>query len=195
MKTSDVMDWLLTECQTVLEQSNGVSLTDASDHVDIAQPSIDHPYPFVGVQPLATNPVSAGIGSGNIFVHNLNYDGNDVLDSITYRRDSSLRLEIIPVTDTNPSLRDDLGDELTDHFSLLARTKEQPADMEPPDIDESSIEGRPADFINSSGIGMTIDYEQYMTDTDPEVALNVTATIEVGDEIDATTVAFSEDIQ
>lgn len=184
MKTSDVMNWLLSECQTVLEQSNCVSLTDASDHVDVAQPSIDHPYPFVGVQRLATNPISAGIGNGDIYVDSLNYGSDNLLDSITYRRESSMRCEVIPVTDNNPSLRDDLGDELADHFSLLSRTKAQPEDMDPPQVDDNAAEGRPEDFIDSSGIGMTIEYEHFIVDNDPPVAKNANLTVRVGDSLE-----------
>lgn len=192
MNQSDVIKWLLSECQTVLEQSNAVSLTDASNHVDVAQPSLDHPYPFVGVQPLTTNHRSAGIGNGDIFVDSLNYGNDGVLDSITYRREPSIRVETIPVTDDDPSLRDDLGDELADHFGLFSRTGGQPSDMDPPGVDDTSTEGRPDDFIDSSGVGMIIDYEHFIVDNDPLVAKEANLDIKVGDTLDNTSLAISE---
>jgi len=180
---SDVIQWLLDECETVLTQSNYVSLSTPVNHVDVAEPSMDHPYPFVGIQPIATNQTSAGIGNGNLFVDSLNYGSDGILDSITYRRESTLRVETIPVTDDDPKLRDDLGTELTDYFNLYTRTRGQPSDMDPPQIDESTPQGRSDDFIDSDGIAMEITYEHFITDTDPDVAESVNVELQVGDEV------------
>jgi len=183
MKSSDVMQWLLDECATVLTQSNVVSLSTPANHVDVTEPSLDHPYPFVGVQPIATNSTSAGIGAGDLFVDSLNYGSDNILDSITYRRESTLRVETIPVTDDDPKLRDELSTELTDHFNLYTRKGGQPSDMDPPQIDDSTPQGRSDDFVDSDGIAMEIEYEHFITDTDPDVARTVNTEIQVGDEV------------
>jgi len=182
MNESDVIKWLLSESETVLQQSNLVSLTTPANHVDVAEPSMSHPYPFIGIQKITTNTRSAGMGGGDLFVDELTYT-NGTLDSITYRRDSSLRVNVIPVTDDAPSLRDDLADEVTDHFSLFARTGGEPDDMDPPDIDDSTPTGRSDDVVDASGIAMTIDYETFIVDNDPQVADTVNVDIEVGDRI------------
>jgi len=198
MKQSAVIQWLLDESQTVLKQSNLVSLSNPSNHVDVAQPSMDHPYPFVGVQPITNNSISAGIGSGKTFVDGFEYDNNGVLQAIVYRRDSSLRVNVIPVTDNDASLRDDLAEEIADHFNLFSRTETQPTDMDPPEVDETSPQGRPDEFVRETGVTLVIEYEHTFTDSDPMVADSVNMDIEVGDEVsDLDTVgddpiAFSE---
>lgn len=183
MNQSDVIQWLLSECETVLTQSNRVSLSMPSNHVDVAEPSMEHPYPFVGVQPITTNQMSAGIGNGNLFVDSLNYGSDGILNSITYRREPTLRVEAIPVTDDDPKLCDDLGTELVDHFDLYTRTGGQPVDMDPPQIDDSTPQGRSDDFVDSDGIAMEIAYEHYITDDSPAVATTVNMDIEVGDSV------------
>jgi len=174
MKKSEVVQWLLNESETVLTQSNYVSLSNEANHVDVASPSLDHPYPFIGVQKLATNTRSAGIGNGDVFVDSLNYGSDDVLDSITYRREATMEVEVIPVTDDDPELRDDLSEEVADHFSLYSRTGGQPVDMDPPDVDDETTRGRPSDFIDTSGVALSIDYEHTFTDIDIEVGDLVT---------------------
>lgn len=183
MRTSAVIQWLLDECEAVLQQSNRVSLSTPANHVDVAEPSLDHPYPFVGIQPIADNSMSAGIGNGDLFVDSLTHDSNGVLQATTYRRDSTLRVEAIPVTDDDPKLRDELADELEDHFSLYSRTGGQPSDMDPPQLDNSTPQGRSDDFVDSTGIAMEIEYEHFITDDDPDVATSVNVEIEVGDAV------------
>jgi len=201
MRTSAVIQWLLDECEAVLQQSNRVSLSTPANHVDVAEPSLDHPYPFVGIQPIADNSMSAGIGNGDLFVDSLTHDSNGVLQATTYRRDSTLRVEAIPVTDDDPKLRDELADELEDHFSLYSRKGGQPADMDPPELDNSTPQGRSSDFVDSTGIAMGIEYEHFITDTDPDVAESVNVEIEVGDEasdldtIGDDPIAYDETIQ
>jgi len=192
MKKSDVTEWLFGELQEILVETNNTSITSlsqASDNVDIADASEDHPYPSIVVQTLAVNPQSSGIGSGRLYVDQQTFNVNDVLQSITYRKESEVRFDLIAITDNNPKLRDNLSDQISDHFSLKIRKDEFPADISPVLVGEPSPQGRPEDFVRSSGVSLVLEYEHFITDSDPDVATEVDLDVDVSDELieDATT--------
>jgi len=184
MKQSDLTEWLFGELQEILVETNNTNVTsvsEAADNVDIADASKDHPYPSLVVQPLSVNPQSAGIGTGRLFVDQQTYDSNDVLQSITYRKESEIRLDLIPITDNDPKLRDDLSDAISDHFSLLIRQDGFPEDVDPILVGESSPQGRPEDFVRTSGVTFVAEYHRFITDNDPDVAEEVDLDVDVSD--------------
>lgn len=164
MRQSDVLNWVMDECETVLSNVSYVSVSSPSEHVDEAQSDQDHGYPFVGVRPLGSVPQSAGLGSGEYVVDSLNYGNDGIIDSIDYRRDSDLTVEVIPTTDGRPSVRDDLGDDIYDHFGLLARRDKVPEDITL-HAEDSSPSGRPDDQVRATGVTLAIEFSRYITES------------------------------
>lgn len=184
MRESDVIEWLISESTTFLSNSSLVSLSTPAGHVDVAEAGDPPVYPFIGIQKIASTSDSAGIGSGELYVDDLSYTNDGVLESITYRRDVTLRVEVIPVTDEDPKLRDDLTTDLTDFYSKKVRKDTLHSDMEGLKIEEATPQGRADDFVRADGIPIEIDYERYLVDNDPDVADTVNVDIDVGDEAD-----------
>lgn len=183
MRESAVLTWIMDECETVLANSSLVSISTPSDHVDVAEPGMDHPYPFVGVQKIAANPQSAGIGSADVFVESVKDTDNDgYVDEITKRRDIDLRVSVIPVTDNDAKLRDDLGGELSDHFAVIGREGASNDDIGEIETDEASPQGRPDDLIRADGIPLEIEYSRYIVDSSVTAAETVTVDLDVGDQ-------------
>jgi len=190
MNQSAVTQWLFGELRQVLADTTGTGVTDISDaqnNVDVADPSIDHPYPFIGVQAIASNPQSKGIGNGQLVTTGEQYvDG--VVDEIDHERDTELRVSLIPVTDNNVKLRDDLTDALANHFALVSKKDEHPDDLTIQQIGESSPQGRTDEFVRSSGVPLVVEYTTNVTDDNPEAAEAVDMNIDVadGENMDAT---------
>lgn len=196
MRESTVINWLNDEISTFLSNSSLVSLSTPDEHVGLAQErdSNSQVYPFVGIQQIASRPHSAGIGSGELSVDFHSYDSNDLLTAIDYRRDVTLRLSVIPTTDNDAQLRDDLGEDLTDHLALVARKKDHPTDIDGMHVEEATSQNQSEDFVWADGIPVEIEYERYITDNDPAVAETVNIDIDVTDDLDTSSSsdAFSE---
>lgn len=182
MRESDVIEWLRDETASFLDASTLVSVPNPKGRVDEAQFHDGHVYPFVAVQQLGTASASAGIGNGELFVDDYTYSGG-VLQSITYRRDVTLRVNLVPVTDDDPKLRDDLTTELADHYSLLTRKGGLPADVGDVSVGEATPQDRPDDRVAADGVPLTVDYSRYLVDDDPAVAESVTVDVDVSDDI------------
>jgi len=186
MKQSELTKWLFDELTQVLMETpnTGItSLSEAADNVDIAEGSDDGPYPFIGVQPIATSPQSAGIGNYQTYVDEKTYV-NGVLDSVTLRRESRVRYNFIPTTDDNPKLRDDLKDAIVDYFAVKMRNDEFPEDLDPKVIGETTPSDRPTEFVNSNAIPFVTVYKRYITDNDPDVAEEVNLDVDVSGSVD-----------
>lgn len=181
MKQSDVVVWVHDEIKSVLNTTSLLSLNTPDDHVDLADDREDHPYPFVGIRKSTTRPQSAGIGSGGLYVDALNYDNNDVLDSIDYAKDIVLRLLVIPTTDDDAKLREDLTEELANHFELQLRQDNLHSDMKDLDVEEGTPQGRPDDFVRADGLPLEIEYKRTITDSDPTAAETVNMDVDIGD--------------
>lgn len=181
MKQSEVFQWLFGELREILASTpnTGISsTTEANNHVDIAEGDVDHPYPFIGVQEIATNTQTAGIGSGSLYVDDVVYSGG-VLSEIKYRRESTLRLNILPIVDNDPKLRDDLSTAIIDHFALKIRTGEYPSDIDNPEISEKSPQNRSEEFVRGSAIPLTLEYKRFLSNSDPSVASEVDLDVDV----------------
>jgi len=187
MRESDVIEWLIDESVAFLDTTSLVSVSTPSNHADEAQFHDGHVYPFVAVQQIGSTSESAGIGKGELFVDSLSYDTNDVLQSITYRRDVSLRVNVVPVTDEDPKLRDDLATDLTDHLSLVAEKNDHPDDIDDISVGEATPQDRPDDLVAADGIPLDVEDSRYVTDDDPDVAETVNVDVEVGDTSPAST--------
>jgi len=182
MKKSELKLWLFGELRQVLADFSGVSISttqEASDHVDVADATVDHPKPALLVQGISTNPQSAGIGGGHLYVDEKRYNDTGLLNEIEYRRDSQLRVSIVAVVDNDPQLADDLETAVADHFGLLSRTDGFPEDVTPLQIGESTPQDRQADRIQSSGTPLVVEYERYLVDSDPDVAEEVNVDVDV----------------
>lgn len=199
MNTDDVINWLYSEVTTLLADTDLASLNTPSDHVALTNQrdgDDDGPYPFVGIRPLNAANTSAGIGNGSLYVDDVQRtDG--VVDSIVYRAEPTLRVELVPVTNGDRRLRDNLVDDLTDHFSLLARTNNHPEDIETVTPDESAVQNRSDAFIYGDGLPLDVSFKRYATDNDPDVAESVNLDVDVSetplddsDDTDAFDVAF-----
>jgi len=184
MEASDVVSWLIDECVTVLSTTNTVSLSTPADHADIAQSGSPPTYPFVGIQTIGADQESAGLGSGSLFVDDLSYDTNDVLQSITFARVPIRRYEIVPVTDDDPKRRDQLVTDVADHFSRYERdTGSLPTDMNTLTTDSPSNQDRTSDYVRADGLPLDIEYTRYIVEDDPTVAETVTVDLDAGDEV------------
>jgi len=194
MKESEVVNWLYTETVDVLDTSSLLSLSSPNDHVGLAEKGEDTIYPYVGIQEIANRPQSTGVGSGEVFVDETVYDSQDVLQSITYRRDVIKRVQLIPTTDGDAQLRDDLGGELADHFSVITRQGNLPTDIEALTVEEGTPQDRTDDFVRAHGVPMEITYSRYITNNDPAVADTVNVDIDVTEDVDtaASDDAFNE---
>jgi hypothetical protein len=180
MRQSAVIEWLHDEISDFLGGSTLVSLSNPDNHVSLAEQRDDQVYPFVAIQKIASNPESAGVGSGNLYVDELSYKAG-ALDAVTYGRDFDFRVEVIPLTDGDAKLRDDLTEDLGDHLSIVARTGAHPNEMGPIDVGEATPDERTDDFVRGDGISLGIEYSRYATDDDPDVAESVELTVSVGD--------------
>jgi hypothetical protein len=185
MKQSEFTEWLFDELKQVLVDTSDTGITsvsEASDNVDIANGDVDHPYPFIGVQTISTNPQAAGIGTGQLRVVDEVYDTNGVLQEVTRQRESTTRMNLIPVTDGNPHLRDELSDAIVDHFTLLESKGNYPDDITFEQIGESSPEGRPEEFVRSTATTLVVSRERNLVDSNPVVAEEINVDVDVGDE-------------
>lgn len=183
MRESAVLTWVMDECVDVLTNTSLVSLSTPGDHVDIAEPGMDHPYPFVGVQKIASTPQSAGIGSGDVFVDAVNDTDNDgYVDEIVKRRDIILRVSVIPVTDNDAKLRDDLSEDLADHFAVLGREGTGKSDIGEITSGGASPQGRTDELIRSDGVPLEIPYSRYIVDDSVVAAETVNVDVDVTDD-------------
>jgi len=202
MNQKALTQWLFTELRTVLSDTpdTGISSsTDATGHVDITEGDVDHPYPFIGVQPITQNPISQGIGNGVVRVTDIIYDAG-VVSEIHYKRESDVRVSLIPVTDSDPALRDRLADDVVDHFSVRSRTGEYPDDVSFRTIGETRPQGRPNDNVRGVGVPLALSYERTIVDDDPTPATSVELDVAVGETVSAGVVgdavdAFAESFQ
>lgn len=181
MNQSDVTDWLLDELSSVLSTSSLVSLSTPSAHVDVADAHDEQTYPFVGVRFISGDAQSAGVGQGDLYVDHITYDDNDIVESVVRRKDITLRLSVIPVTDHAPALRDDLSDEIADHLSLVAEKGEHPEDIDDISPEEATLNGRPDEGVRGQGIPVEIEYSRYLIDDNVTAAETVNLNIDVDD--------------
>jgi hypothetical protein len=187
MKQTDVVRWLYDEIATALQDTTLVSLSDVDKHIDVAQNrEAGGPYPFVGIDHDGSTPKSAGIGGGNTFVDELVYGDDGLLDAIIYRRDKEFPVVIHTLTDGDQALRSDLGETIEDHFALLARREEVPADVDVFEVGETTTSGRPDTFVYGDGLDMDITYSRFARVDDPVVAEDVDLTIDAADDASGT---------
>jgi hypothetical protein len=180
MRQSAVIEWLHDEISTFLSGSSLVSLSNPDNHVALAEQRDDQVYPFVAIQEVSSVTVKKGKGDTNVYVAGLDYTSG-VLNAVTYARDVRVRLEVIPLTDGDAKLRDDLTEDLNSHLSIQSRKKEYPTDIRSFDVGESSPNERTDDFVRGKGVELKITFTRYEVDDDPEVATEVNLTLNVGD--------------
>lgn len=184
MQLSAVNDWLDGEVVSFFEATTLVDLANPDAHVDLVQSRDDYAYPFVGIRPIATPSATQGLGNGNQTADDATYDDNGVLQSITYRRDATYRLELAPLTDGDRRLRDDMAGELVDHFALLVKKDDLPDDVSALRIDDGEPGGRPDEYVYGTGIPLEVDFQRYTVDDDPQAAESVDLDVTVSDDDD-----------
>jgi len=184
MRKTDVVQWVAGECQTVINDATYVTTSTPADHVGDADDRAEYPYPFVGIRRLSSESQSQGMGNGNLAVHEIRYT-NNVADAIVYEKESTLRVDLLPTADGDRLVRDKLSEDLEDHFSLFARESQSvPDDMDPPEVEEITPQGRVDDFVYTDGISVTIDYERHIVDDSITAAEDVNIDIDVEDPSD-----------
>jgi hypothetical protein len=182
MQQSDVIGWLLDECESLLNTSSVVAVSAPSDHVDVADAFDESTYPFIGVQKISNTPESAGIGADTLFVDSILTDADGNVTSITYYGEPTLRVSVEPVTDDDAADRDGLADEITDHFGLIVRNDGEPADITVESIGEATPSDRTDDLVRADGVPIELSYERYVTDTDVDAAETVTLGLDVSED-------------
>lgn len=181
MRQTDVIEWLASEAITVLNTVSYLSLETPANHVGLAQDRDEEIYPFVGIQKISTASEDAGIGNGQLYAESASYS-NGTIDSVTYGKDSTLRVNVIPTTDGDREVRDKLVEDLEDHFLLFARDERSvPDDMEEPTVEEPTPQGRPEEFVYADGVPIEIEYTRYIENSDVTAAETVTLDIDTED--------------
>lgn len=180
MRTTDVINYLNDELVTVLTESGAVTLSSPSDHVGLVEGRHPPTYPYVGIRKMGSVGESMGVGNENLVVDSMSYDTNGVVKSITRRRESTLTVEIVPVTDGDAHLRDTLYDDVLDHFTLLTDTDGLPTDVETLSVEESGTEGRSKDFVHAEGIPVQVTYKRYLVESNPTAAETVNVDVDAG---------------
>lgn len=186
VNTDDVVNWLLDEAETILTQTNADGITNVStpaEHVDQTDAHDETTYPFIGVRILAAPTNTAGIGNGNLGVDSSNYSDGSI-DSVTYYLERDARFEVIPVTDGNPQLRDQLADAVTRHFSVRSRQYPEnvPTDIDSLSVGASTPTARTGEHVRESGVELGLPYTEYVTKSVP-AAESVTTTVEESDDL------------
>jgi hypothetical protein len=182
MRKSAVVTWLYDEVDRFYQGSSLVSLQAPTDHVGIAEGREPPTYPFVGIQEVSGTPQTAGIGGGTLRVHERTTDANDILQSVTYVRTTQLDVRLQPVTDGDRQLRDDLTEDLASHVEMQQRTGDTPEDMDILSVGDVTPTGRPDEFVYGDGIPLSVEYDYFRTDDDPDVAETVNVDVDVADE-------------
>lgn len=189
MKTTDVKEWLHDECVTVLANTNAVTLNSPASHVDHADERDGQTYPFVGIREISSTSRSAGLGNGSVYVADLTYE-NGIVQSITYKVVPTLRVELLPLAENDRGLQSTLGDDIIDHFLILSRRDEYPADVETVSVEEASPQHRNDEYVYADGIPVEVTYERYRTES-VTAAEAVSLDVSVGDTLDVATSAIS----
>jgi hypothetical protein len=186
MLRSDINEWLNDEVVLFYNFTPLVSLSSPDDHVGMANSRDEDStiYPFVGIRKVGSRPESAGLGNRKVFADTLNYDDNDVLTSIDYRREVTYNVELVTITDGNQKLRDDLSEELAAHFSLVARLEEYPDDVEKLDVDSTEPDSRTDEWVYGEAVPLDITYSSITTRTDIPAAESVNLDVDVSDDLD-----------
>jgi len=194
MRTSAVITWLHDEIATVLTNTTLVSLTTPESHVDLAQDRDDQRYPFVGIDKRSSDPQSAGLGSGTSFVDSISTDANGVVQSVTRRRDKTLRVAVQTVTDGDEKLRDDLHEDIEDHLAHVARTGSYPDDIREITVHTTTPTGRPDEFVYGDGTPLEIEFSRFTVDDSITAAETVNVDIDAADDAGGTNAdtAFDE---
>jgi hypothetical protein len=186
MKQTDLITWFYDEIATVLTDTSLVALGDVSQHVGLARERETPQYPFVGIDHDGGDPRSAGIGGDTTFVDHLTFNDNDILQSITYRRDTDLTVELQVLTDGDKALRSDLAQEIRGHFAILSRQRSYATDIQTLRIQETRQAGRPDEFVYGDGTTLPVTYSTFITDPDPDVAKTVNLAVEAAEDSDGT---------
>lgn len=184
MRQTDVIKWVAEEVVTIYNDISYLSLSQPSQHVGLANDRDTERYPFVGIQKIATATSNAGIGNGQLHVVDIQYQ-NGLADAIVYGRDSTLRLNVIPVTDNDQQLRDKLLGDIEDHLLLYTRDERTvPDDMDEPTVTDATPQDRAEEFVYADGIAIEIPYTRTITDDSITAAEAVNLDIDVGEDID-----------
>lgn len=186
MKQTDLITWFYDEVVTVLTDTSLVALDDVQQHVGLARERETPRYPFIGIDHDGGDPRSAGIGSDTTFVETLTFDNNDILESITYRRDTELTVELQTLTDGDKELRSELAQEIRGHFAILSRQQTYPTDVQTLRVQETRQTGRPDEFVYGNGTVFPVTYSTFVTDPDPDVAETVNLAVEAAEDRDGT---------
>jgi len=189
MKQSEVIQWLFEQLQDILIGSPHTDITsksEASEHVDIAESDVDHPFPFLGVQLISATPQSNGIQNQTLPVTDAEFN-DGTLQSLQRQREVITRLNIVPVTNNDAFLRDELATNVTDHFTVLQQTERYPDDIVIQQIGETTPSDRPDEFVRSATVVLVIKFTRTIVDENPDIAEGVTIDVDVSDDSDFAT--------
>lgn len=178
MNTSELLTWLMDNTESVVTDSNSISVSDPSTHVDVADAHDESVYPFIGIQPISMSPVSGGLGKKNLTTTAIRTDNTDTFVGVTgtLRRDFSI--EIIPVTDDDHAVRDALTDEILLYFETLVDVGDTPDDITGLSTGQSTPSGRADSFVRANGVELSGTLHTH-TDTDLPAAESVNWKIDV----------------
>jgi hypothetical protein len=179
MNTAAFFEWIFGECETVLTDSNAVSLATPSHHVDIADAHDETVYPFIGVVPISFTAQTAGIGNSDLLTETTYTEGG-TFGGVTRTLRREFSVEITPVTDDDEQLRDTLSDEIAIHFALLAEHDDTPADVDQLSVTDTTPSNRPDSFVRANGVELTGVVSTH-TDDDLPAAESVDITVSLTD--------------
>lgn len=182
MLISELHEWIISVATDTLRDSAAVSVSDPSEHVDIANAHDGSVYPFVGVVPISLTPITNGLGNSSLVPTTITTEnGTTVGVEEVMRRDFTL--EVTPVTDDDAYTRDLLVDDLSLTFARRIEANDTPHDVTELTVDEATPSDRPDSFVRGSGVTVT---GRLHTASDRELPTAETVYTEVTDDFSVT---------
>lgn len=149
MRVPDLLTWVFDTTTDVLADTDVVSLSNPSAHVDIADAHDEATYPFVGVVPITLTSVSGGLGNETLTTVATTESGDTVEPTEMLRREFTL--EVTPVTNDDPQLRDQLTETLTLGFASRIKYDDVPDDLTL-SVGETTPSDRAESFVRANGV-------------------------------------------
>lgn len=155
MRLAELLEWIFGTTETALTESDVVTLSNPSAHVDIASAHDETTYPFVGVRLLTINPVTQGLGNASLVPQAIATDENGHTTAVSEVLRRDFTIEIVPVVNDDPYKRDQLTDTLSLAFAQHIEANETPSDVSEASVGAVTPSDRAESFVRANGVEFT----------------------------------------